>query len=89
MMRAKRSKDSQLVDKFSKHRDDLAAESRLHLSIDHSTSDRASTHTAGQDVEEEEEDSDLQVKYESSQHVHYSVYLHHLLTLVYHIIFQN
>ncbi|KAM7368968.1 hypothetical protein PAMP_013268 [Pampus punctatissimus] len=49
VMRAKRSKDSQLVDKFSKHRDDLAAESRLHQSINLSTTNEASTHTTDQD----------------------------------------
>uniref|UniRef100_A0A3B5BBV9 ATP-dependent RNA helicase DDX54 n=1 Tax=Stegastes partitus TaxID=144197 RepID=A0A3B5BBV9_9TELE len=30
VMRAKRSKDTRLVDKYSKHREDVAAESRLH-----------------------------------------------------------
>ncbi|XP_053196330.1 ATP-dependent RNA helicase DDX54 [Scomber japonicus] len=54
VMRAKRSKDSRLVDKFSKHRDDLAAESRLHLSVHHSNTDEASTHIADQ-----EEDDDI------------------------------
>ncbi|CAK6959515.1 ATP-dependent RNA helicase DDX54 [Scomber scombrus] len=56
VMRAKRSKDSRLVDKFSKHRDDLAAESRLHLSVHPSNTDEASTHIAGQ----EEDDDDIE-----------------------------
>lgn len=49
VMRAKRSKDSRLVDKFNKHRDDLATESLLHQPINLSTTDDTSTHTAGQD----------------------------------------
>ncbi|KAM7392847.1 hypothetical protein PAMA_007788 [Pampus argenteus] len=49
VMRAKRSKDSQLVDKFSKHRDDLAAESRLHRPVNLSTTDEVSTHTTDQE----------------------------------------
>ncbi|CAM9204923.1 unnamed protein product [Lampetra planeri] len=39
VMRAKRSKDSRLVDRFSKQREDLAAESRLHQPV--STADDA------------------------------------------------
>lgn len=62
-MRAKRSKDSRLVDKFSKHRDDLAAESRLHQPISLSTTDEASAHTTGQD------EDDLEVIYNKSSHV--------------------
>lgn len=38
-MRAKRSKDTRLVDKFSKKRDDLAAESQLQRPINPSADD--------------------------------------------------
>ncbi|KAM9841081.1 ATP-dependent RNA helicase DDX54 [Aulostomus maculatus] len=42
VMRAKRSKDSKLVEKFSKHRDDLTAEGRLHQPVKFPTADEAS-----------------------------------------------
>ncbi|XP_044030457.1 ATP-dependent RNA helicase DDX54 [Siniperca chuatsi] len=49
VMRAKRSKDTRLVDKFSKHRDDLAAESRLQRPINPTTADDDFTHSSGKD----------------------------------------
>ncbi|XP_022622744.1 ATP-dependent RNA helicase DDX54 [Seriola dumerili] len=39
VMRAKRSKDTRLVDKFSKHREDLAVDSRLHQPVNPTTAD--------------------------------------------------
>uniref|UniRef100_A0A8C9ZA82 ATP-dependent RNA helicase DDX54 n=1 Tax=Sander lucioperca TaxID=283035 RepID=A0A8C9ZA82_SANLU len=54
VMRTKRSKDTRLVDKYSKQRDNLAAESQLHQPVKPSTSaDDDYTHTMG----EEEEDN--------------------------------
>ncbi|KAF7217132.1 ATP-dependent RNA helicase DDX54 [Nothobranchius furzeri] len=47
VMRKKRSKDTRLVDKFSKHRDDLAAESRLQQSKSAAIS--GLMHSTGQD----------------------------------------
>lgn len=58
-MRAKRSKDTRLVDKFSKQRDNLAAESLLQRPINPTTtttSDDDITHFTGP------EDDDLKVK---------------------------
>lgn len=57
-MRAKRSRDTRLVDKFSKKRDDLAAESQMHRPVNPTTS----TPTADEDDEfthssDEEEDN--------------------------------
>uniref|UniRef100_A0AAQ5YY60 RNA helicase n=1 Tax=Amphiprion ocellaris TaxID=80972 RepID=A0AAQ5YY60_AMPOC len=53
VMRAKRSKDARLVDKFSKQREDVAAESRLHQPVSSSTTaDCDFTQTTG----EEEDD---------------------------------
>lgn len=51
-MRTKRSKDTRLVDKFSKRREDLAAESHLHRPVNPTTADADSdnddfTHSTG------------------------------------------
>ncbi|KAI3362306.1 hypothetical protein L3Q82_012623 [Scortum barcoo] len=56
VMRAKRSKDTRLVDKFNKQRDDLAAESRLQRPEDHAT---ATTTTAYNDDSTGDEEDDL------------------------------
>uniref|UniRef100_UPI003AAE0951 ATP-dependent RNA helicase DDX54 n=1 Tax=Centroberyx gerrardi TaxID=166262 RepID=UPI003AAE0951 len=55
VMRAKRSRDMRLVDKFSKQREDLAAESRLQQSRN-PTASQTSTRITGEEDEEEEED---------------------------------
>lgn len=58
-MRAKRSKDARLVDKFSKQRDNLAAESLLRRRINPTTTtttDDDIAHFTGQ------EDDDLKVR---------------------------
>ncbi|XP_018540744.1 ATP-dependent RNA helicase DDX54 [Lates calcarifer] len=52
VMRTKRSKDTRLVDKFSKRREDLAAESHLHRPVNPTTADADSdnddfTHSTG------------------------------------------
>ncbi|XP_058472790.1 ATP-dependent RNA helicase DDX54 [Solea solea] len=47
VMRAKRSKDARLVDKFSKHREDLAAETRLRQPTNTTTADEDYTITSG------------------------------------------
>ncbi|XP_041826565.1 ATP-dependent RNA helicase DDX54 [Melanotaenia boesemani] len=50
VMRKKRSKDTRLVDKFSKQREDLAAESRLQQPVNlSSTADSDLTHSTGQE----------------------------------------
>ncbi|KAG7224063.1 hypothetical protein INR49_015321 [Caranx melampygus] len=54
VMRAKRSKDTRLVDKFSKQKEVLAADSSLHQPVKASTADDDYTHNVGQ-----EEDDDL------------------------------
>ncbi|XP_073334351.1 ATP-dependent RNA helicase DDX54 [Pagrus major] len=54
VMRKKRSKDTQLVDKFNKHRDSLAAESQLQQPINPTIADDDYTHSTGR-----EEDDDL------------------------------
>lgn len=55
-MRAKRSKDTRLVDKFSKHKEDVAADSRLHQPVKATTADDDYT-----DNMDQEEDDDLKV----------------------------
>lgn len=55
-MRAKRSKDTRLVDKFSKQKEALAGDSSLHRPVKASTSDDEDTHDMDQ-----EEDEDLKV----------------------------
>lgn len=45
-MRTKRSKDARSVDKFNKHREDVAAESRLHEPVKPNADDDFS-HTVG------------------------------------------
>ncbi|XP_040915562.1 ATP-dependent RNA helicase DDX54 [Toxotes jaculatrix] len=49
VMRAKRSKDTRLVDKFSKQREDLAAESSLHQPVNPTTAEDDFTNTTGKD----------------------------------------
>ncbi|XP_040014287.1 ATP-dependent RNA helicase DDX54 [Xiphias gladius] len=51
VMRAKRSKDTRLVDKFSKQRDDLAAESCLHQPVNSTATDDDFTHTTGKEAD--------------------------------------
>ncbi|XP_071322539.1 ATP-dependent RNA helicase DDX54 [Trachinotus anak] len=49
VMRAKRSKDTRLVDKFSKKREDLAADSRLHQPVNPTPADEDFTHNTGKE----------------------------------------
>ena len=49
-MRTKRSKDMRLVDKFNKHKEDVAAESRLHQPVKPAAADEDYTH-AGEEEE--------------------------------------
>lgn len=51
-MRAKRSKDTRLMDKFCKHREDLAAESRLHQPVSSSAAEEDSTLGTGREEDE-------------------------------------
>lgn len=53
IMRAKRSKDTRLVDKFSKQRDDLAAESRQQRPANTMTEDNDSAHSSDDDALQE------------------------------------
>lgn len=55
-MRAKRSKDTRLVDKFSKQRDNLAAETRLQRPINPTTTADDDDDSAGN------EEDDLEVR---------------------------
>ena len=50
VMRTKRSKDMRLVDKFNKHKEDVAAESRLHQPVKPAAADEDYTH-AGEEEE--------------------------------------
>uniref|UniRef100_A0A8D2ZNZ5 RNA helicase n=1 Tax=Scophthalmus maximus TaxID=52904 RepID=A0A8D2ZNZ5_SCOMX len=55
VMRAKRSKDTRLVDKFNRHREDVAAESRLHQPVNPTTTTTADddfTHTDGNEEDD-------------------------------------
>lgn len=56
VMRAKRARDTRLVDKFTKKREDLVAESRLHLPPAVLPSTRVT------ETGDSEEDEDLQVR---------------------------
>lgn len=55
-MRTKRSKDTQLVDKFNKQRDSLAAESKTYGAVKPAAADEDFTHSAGS------EDDDLKAR---------------------------
>ncbi|XP_074547209.1 ATP-dependent RNA helicase DDX54 [Halichoeres trimaculatus] len=55
VMRAKRSKDTRLVDKFSKQRDDLAAESRLQTPANATAEDDGLSHSSGDDDDENDD----------------------------------
>ncbi|CAB1429228.1 unnamed protein product [Pleuronectes platessa] len=54
VMRTKRSKDMRLVEKFNRHKEDVAAESRLHQPVKPAAADEDYTHNSG-----EEEDGAL------------------------------
>ncbi|KAF7665137.1 hypothetical protein LDENG_00153050 [Lucifuga dentata] len=57
VMRAKRSKDTRLVDKFSKQKEDLAAESRMQQPISATAANEANAHAADEEEEEEDEEA--------------------------------
>lgn len=57
VMRAKRSKDARLVEKFGKQKDSLAAEAPLQLPVCSSTTDEKTTYTDADD------DDDLKVRH--------------------------
>ncbi|KAM4635601.1 ATP-dependent RNA helicase DDX54 [Polymixia lowei] len=63
VMRAKRSRDTRLVEKFSKHREDLVAESKLHqVHVPAANTGQTSTQSDGEEEEEggeDEEEEDL------------------------------
>lgn len=58
VMRAKRSKDARLVEKFGKQKDSLAAEAPLQQPVCSSTTDEKTTYTDAED-----DDDDLKVRH--------------------------
>lgn len=55
VMRAKRSKDARLVEKFSKQKDSLAAEASLHQPVCSTTADNETTvYTVGEEDDHDE-----------------------------------
>lgn len=61
-MRVKRSKDTRLVDKFSKQRDNLAAESRLHQPVNPPTTTTTITTNDDFSHNTDEEEDDIKAR---------------------------